>query len=85
MENDKCCGCMHPTTALQFEATAARYNDRSAFANNNSQDNGTLNLSMFQAMANRQVAQTPLDGLASGLAALAGAFSSLTHKTTGAA
>lgn len=52
------CICDGPTARL-LDQSAARYNDRSAYANNNQQDNQTLLLSMFQAQAQNSLEHTP--------------------------
>jgi len=68
---NKACGCScicDPTVARGFDQTSMRYNDRSAYANNNQQDNQTLLLSMFQAQAQNNLEQTPGTQLASTLA-----------------
>jgi hypothetical protein len=51
----------------QFEQTAGRYNDRSAFASNAAQDAFNNNSSMFQAQAQNALEQTPQSNLLSGI------------------
>lgn len=68
--NCKCpCLCDGPT-ARMLDQSGARYNDRSAYANNNQQDNQTLLLSMFQAQAQNSLETTPTTDLISMMAQL---------------
>jgi len=67
------CGCScicDPTVARGFDQSSMRYNDRSAYANNNQMDNQTLLLSMFQSQAQNSLEQTPMTELASSMAQL---------------
>ena len=71
VSKQECCGCMcDPTVSRVLEQSAARYNDRSSYANNNQQDNQTLLLSMFQAQAQQALESTPTSNLANDLAML---------------
>ena len=53
MDETQCgCGCIcDPTVARQFDQSSGRYNDRSAFANNNQMDSVTQLNAMFTARA----------------------------------
>lgn len=53
-----CCPC-DATATRTFDQTGARYNDRSAFANNLQQDAVVQMQSMFQAQAQNALEQTP--------------------------
>lgn len=67
------CGCScicDPTVARVLDQAMGKYADRSAYANNNQQDNQTLLLSMFQSQAQNALEQTPMTELASSLAQL---------------
>lgn len=84
-EDNKSCGCnciCDPTAARVLDQTMVRYNDRSAYANNNQQDNQTLLLSMFQSQAQNSLEQTPMTELASSLAQL---MSVVKHNFAGGA
>jgi hypothetical protein len=48
-----------PIVSRQFDQTAARYNDRSAFSNNAAMDNNNMLQSMFQAQAQNTLESTP--------------------------
>jgi hypothetical protein len=57
-ETNKACGCTcicDPTVARVLDQTSSRYNDRSAFANNNQQDAVTQLNSMFTARAQQSL------------------------------
>lgn len=72
-EENKSCGCScicDPTVARVLDQTSSRYNDRSAYANNNQMDNQTLLLSMFQSQAQNSLEQTPITELAGAIAQL---------------
>lgn len=53
-----CCGC-DPGANRLFEQSIARYNDRSAFANNLQQDSVIQMQNMFQAQAQNELERTP--------------------------
>jgi hypothetical protein len=55
----ECSCCIEPVTQQTFNQTAARYNDRSAFANNLQQDSVVQMQNMFQAQAQNSLEQTP--------------------------
>jgi hypothetical protein len=59
--NNSCgCSCIcDPTVARVLDQAMAKYADRSAYANNNQQDNQTLLLSMFQTQAQNSLETTP--------------------------
>lgn len=54
------CSCVSdPTVSRIFDQSAARYNDRSAFANNAAQDGFNFLFSMFTATAQNNLEHTP--------------------------
>ena len=57
MDETKCgCSCVcDPTVPRVLDQTSSRYNDRSAFANNNQQDAVTQLNSMFTARAQQSL------------------------------
>ena len=72
-DENKACGCScicDPTVARGFDQSSMRYNDRSAYANNNQMDNQTLLLSMFQSQAQNSLEKTPETDLIAMLAQL---------------
>ena len=72
-DENKACGCScicDPTVARGFDQSSMRYNDRSAYANNNQMDNQTLLLSMFQSQAQNSLEKTPETDLIAKLAQL---------------
>ena len=57
-ETNKACGCTcicDPTVARVLDQTSGRYNDRSAFANNNQMDSVTQLNAMFTAQAQQTI------------------------------
>lgn len=66
-ETNKACGCScicDPTVARVLDQTSGRYNDRSAFANNNQMDSVTQLNSMFAARAQQTLQTDASMGLA---------------------
>ena len=67
MEEKNPCGCScicDPTVSRQFDQSSGRYNDRSAFANNNQMDAVTQLNSMFTARAQQTLQADSQMGLA---------------------
>jgi len=64
--NNNCsCGCVcDPTVARVLDQTSSRYNDRSAFANNNQMDSVTQLNAMFTAQAQQTINKDAQMGLA---------------------
>lgn len=54
-----CNCCLDPANQMLLTSTTARYNDRSAFANNLQQDSVVQMQNMFQATAQNTLEQTP--------------------------
>ena len=68
MEETNPCGCScicDPTVARQFDQTSGRYNDRSAFANNNQMDAVQQLNSMFTAKSQQTLSSDSHMNLAS--------------------
>ena len=71
-EENKACGCTcvcDPTVARVLDQTSSRYNDRSAFANNNQQDSVTQLNAMFTARAQQTLQNDPNTALAAAILA----------------
>lgn len=63
--DQECCGCpCDPTVSRQFDQSSGRFNDRSAFANNNQMDAVQQLNSMFTAKAQQTLSSDAAMNLA---------------------